>query len=251
MNTVLETIMDHKSIRKFKDIKLTDEQITTIVKAAQMAPSSLFMQDYSIIGVTDQKIKDQLYQLTKGRWVKENGLLLVFCSDLHRITVLASAEQKKKLKLAHKFGPFKKISTINTSLAAQNATLAAESMGFGAVYSGAIAEHEKAVKKILKLPKNVVPLFGLCIGAPDSIPDQKPRLPLEAVYFQNEYIQDEVVQKEMLIQYDETMKNYYASRTDNKRVTTWSEKSLDQINEIPTSKIGFIVFALKRYFNNK
>ena len=159
MNNVIDTIMNHKSIRKFKDIKLTDEQVNTIVKAAQMAPSSLFMQDYTIIGVTDLEIKEQLFQLTKGRWIKENGLLLIFCSNLHRISLIASNEQKKKLKLAHKFGPFKTISTINTSIAAQNATLAAESMGLGVVYSGAIAEHEKSVKKILKLPKKVVPLF--------------------------------------------------------------------------------------------
>lgn len=251
MNKVLETIMNHKSIRNFKDIKLTNEQITTIIKAAQMAPSSLFMQDYAIIGVSDQKIKEQLYQLTKSRWVKDNGLLLIFCSDLHRISILSSDEQKKKLKLALKFGPFKKISTINTSIAAQNATLTAESMGFGAVYSGAIAEHEKAVKNVLKLPKDVVPLFGLCIGVPNSMPEQKPRLPLHAVYFQNEYIQDEKLQKDMLIQYDETMKNYYASRIENKRVTTWSEKYLDPINQIPTSKIRFIIFALKRFFSNK
>ncbi|WP_313894533.1 NADPH-dependent oxidoreductase [Psychrobacillus sp.] len=251
MNKVLETIMNHKSVRKFKDIKLTNEQINVIIKAAQMAPSSLFMQDYAIIGVTDQKIKEQLYQLTKGRWVKENGLLLIFCSDLNRITILANDEQKKKLKLAHKFGPFKEISTINTSIAAQNASLTAESMGFGVVYSGAIAEHKKAVKKILKLPRNVVPLFGLCIGVSDSTPEQKPRLPLHAVYFQNEYIQDEGVQKEILIQYDETMKNYYASRTDNKKVTTWSEKSFEPINHLPTSKIGFIIFALKRFLLTK
>ncbi|MFD4706794.1 NADPH-dependent oxidoreductase [Gottfriedia sp. NPDC058432] len=251
MNKVLETIMNHKTIRKFKDINITDEQITTIIKAAQMAPSSLFLQDYAIIGVSDSKIKEYLYQLTKGRWVKENGLLLIFCSDLHRISVLASDEQKKKLKLAHKFGPFKKISTINTSIAAQNATLAAESMGLGVVYSGAIAEHEKAVKKILKLPKNVVPLFGLCIGVPDSTPEQKPRLPLHAVYFQNEYIQDEEAQKKSLIQYNETMKNYYAARTDNKREINWSQKCLDPINQIPTTKIGFIKFALKRFLSDK
>ena len=249
MNKVVETIMNHKSIRKFKDIKLTDEQVLTIVKAAQMAPSSLFMQDYAIIGVSDLKIKEQLYQLTKSRWVKENGLLLIFCSDLHRITVLASDEQKKKLRLAFKFGPSKRISTINTSIAAQNATLAAESMGLGVVYSGAIAEHEKAVKKILKLPRNVVPLFGLCIGVSETTPEEKPRLPLHAVYFQNEYIQDKEKQKDLLIKYDEIMKSYYASRTDNNRSTTWSQKTLVPINQIPSSKIGFMIFALKRLFS--
>lgn len=57
MNPTLETIMNHRSIRKFTDEKLTEEEIHTIVKAAQMASTSSYVMAFTIIGVTARKRK--------------------------------------------------------------------------------------------------------------------------------------------------------------------------------------------------
>jgi FMN reductase (NADPH) len=44
MNQVIETILQHRSIRKFEDRPLSDEQIRTIVECAQAASTSSFIQ---------------------------------------------------------------------------------------------------------------------------------------------------------------------------------------------------------------
>lgn len=50
MNTTIETILNHRSIRKYTNEPVSDEQIETIIQAAQSASTSSFVQAYSIIG---------------------------------------------------------------------------------------------------------------------------------------------------------------------------------------------------------
>lgn len=57
MNETIETILKHRSVRQFQEKKLTREQIETIVRCAQAASTSSFVQAYTIIGVTDQSKK--------------------------------------------------------------------------------------------------------------------------------------------------------------------------------------------------
>lgn len=53
MNNTIETILNHRSIRSFTDQLLTAEEIDTLVKSAQAASTSSYVQAYSIIGVSD------------------------------------------------------------------------------------------------------------------------------------------------------------------------------------------------------
>ena len=61
---------------------------------------------------------------------------------------------------------------IDVALAAQNATLAAESMGLGACYIGGLRNELEEVSKLLKLPHHVIPLFGLTVGHPAGMTDK-------------------------------------------------------------------------------
>lgn len=73
MNETIETILKHRSVRQFQEKKLTREQIETIVRCAQAASTSSFVQAYTIIGVTDQSKKQQLAQVA----VIKNMLLIM------------------------------------------------------------------------------------------------------------------------------------------------------------------------------
>lgn len=64
MNQTIETMLAHRSIRAFKDEQLTDEQVFTLVKAAQAASTSSYIQAYSIIGVKDQE-KEEASQTSR------------------------------------------------------------------------------------------------------------------------------------------------------------------------------------------
>ncbi len=115
------------------------------------------------------------------------------------------------------------VGTIDAALAAQNAAIAAESLGLGICYLGSLRNDIQAFNDILQLPAHVVPLFGMAIGYPKEIPDIKPRLPLAAIYHENQYIPFEK-QKHFIQEYDLTMKDYYETRNSNNKQETWTEQ---------------------------
>lgn len=224
MNEAITTILNHRSIRDFKDKQLSNEQIKTIVACAQAASTSSFIQAYSIIGIKDKDKKRKLAEIAGNQeYVAENGHLFVFCADLSRHELIGEVEGKDVLPSIESTEKFM-VSLIDAALAAQNAAIAAESMGLGICYIGGIRNNLEAVKELLKTPGRVIPLFGMTIGYPEKINDQKPRLPLEHVYHEEEYEQDKDVYLRQLLDYNQTISRYYEQRTGGKRKDSWSQQ---------------------------
>lgn len=222
MNSTIETLLSHKSVRKFKDKKLTKEQIETLVKSAQSASTSSMIQAYTIIGITDPGKKAELAAIAGNQsYVEENGHFFVFCADLYRHEVIGEkegAEVIASLESTEKF----MVALIDAALAAQNASVAAESMGLGICYIGGIRNDLNAVSDVLELPDRVIPLFGLAVGVPDEDNETKPRLPIQHVYHENTYKSDKETVRKELEEYDEIISKYYEERTNGKRNDTWS-----------------------------
>jgi FMN reductase (NADPH) len=234
-NEVLAAIMSHRSIRKFKNEKLTPSQIETIVRAAQMASSSRFMQAYSIIGLTDPALKRELSEITKTPYIEENGHLFIFCADLKRLTVMGTEQEKQDMRMMLESSVFYQIAVTDTALAAQNAVLAAESLGLGAVILGSVSKDIRRLDQMLALPEYVVPLFGIAVGVPDQQPEINPRLPLEAVYFENRYPSESDL-RERIEAYDHDMRHYYQTRSENNRDAGWSRSHIDLLKlQLPLS----------------
>ncbi|GEN52518.1 oxygen-insensitive NADPH nitroreductase [Halobacillus faecis] len=246
MNETLETILNHRSIRKFKDTPVTDEQLNTILSAAQQASTSSYMMAYTIIGVTDEKKKAQLAEITGQGYVKDNGHLMIFCADLYRHTLHASSEQYEEMLSNLENSEHFLVSAIDAALAAQNAAVAAESMGLGICYIGSIRNQLDKVDEILELPKHVLPLFGMVLGEPAHQPDKKPRLPKEAIYFENEYKRDH---KDELGAFDETIAAYYQSRQTNTRNDSWTDQMLRRFTKPMRMDVTSIV--KKKGFNKQ
>jgi FMN reductase (NADPH) len=224
MNDVIATILNHRSIRHFEDKQLTDEQIKTIVTCAQAAATSSYIQAYSIIGIKDQTTKKKLAELVGNQpYVENNGHFFVFCADLYRHMLIGEKEGKNVLPSIESTEKFM-VALIDAALAAQNAVIAAESMGLGICYIGGIRNNLDEVQKLLKTPERVIPLFGIAIGYPAKITDQKPRLPFEHIYHEEVYSQDTDIYLEQLQSYDELISNYYDKRTKGKRKDRWSEQ---------------------------
>lgn len=231
MNEAITTILNHRSIRNFKDKQLSDEQINTIVSCAQAASTSSFIQAYSIIGIKDKEKKRKLAEIAGSQeYVAENGHLFVFCADLSRHEMIGEMEGKDVLPTIESTEKFM-VSLIDAALAAQNAAIAAESMGLGICYIGGIRNNLEAVKELLKTPDRVIPLFGMTIGYPEKINDQKPRLPLEHVYHEEEYEQDKDVYLRELQDYNQVISRYYEQRTGGKRKDTWSEQMANMLEK--------------------
>ncbi|MFC4735443.1 oxygen-insensitive NADPH nitroreductase [Bacillus daqingensis] len=223
MNETVQLLLNHRSVRKLKDEPLSPDVIRTLVEAAQMASTSSFVQAYSIMGITDRPKKEALAKLAGNQpYVAENGHFFVFCADFHR-HIQAGEMEQTEVKPAVESAEKMIVAVTDAALAAQNCSIAAESMGLGICYIGGLRNNIAEVSNLLQLPNYVIPLFGLAVGVPEADPDRKPRLPVEGVYFENVY-PDAEVHAEQLKAYNDTISAYYKERTGGSRSDRWTEQ---------------------------
>ena len=220
MNPTIDLLNSHRSIRRFTDAPVPADTLTAVITAAQAAASSSFLQGVTIIRVTDPDKRVALREVAGGqRYVEEAPEFLVFCADLSRSMRCCEQHGGEAAKgLTEQFI----IATVDTALYAQNLVVAAESVGLGICYIGALRNDPARVTELLDLPQQVYPVFGLCLGYPDQDPEVKPRLPLSVILKQNSYSTDG--EAEAIAVYDDEMRAYYASRTSNQKAQGWSEQ---------------------------
>ncbi|MNM78399.1 FMN reductase (NADPH) [compost metagenome] len=139
------------------------------------------------------------------------------------------------------------IATVDTALAAQNAAVAAESLGLGIVYIGGIRNRIAEVAELLELPDLVYPVFGMCLGYPDQEPGLRPRLPVSAVLHWDEYDTDKT--EEQVEIYDKTMTEYLRERTGGQKDKPWSELMAEKLTQ--PSRLHMREFLQKRGFELK
>ncbi|GIU09594.1 MULTISPECIES: oxygen-insensitive NADPH nitroreductase [unclassified Shewanella] len=222
MNHTIETMLQHRSIRHFTEQKIEAEKLALILRCANAASSSSFIQCSSIIRVTLPSVRAKLAELAGGQaYVESAAEFLVFCADYKRHQQIYSDAQLG-------FTEQTLIGAVDTGLMGQNAMLAAESMGLGGVYIGGIRNDPEQVTELLALPKHVLPLFGMCLGYPAKIPQPKPRLPLSIVVHQERY---QSLDKAELENYDQHIRAYYGSRSSNNKQTSWSDQIRATLNK--------------------
>ncbi|MGW9127440.1 oxygen-insensitive NADPH nitroreductase [Paenibacillus chitinolyticus] len=226
MNSVIDLLTRHRSIRKFKPDPIPGDQLQAIIASAQMASTSSSVQAYTIIAATDPALKKELARLAGNQaYVEQCGLFLVFCADLNRLR--KATEQSGEV--FHQNTESFLVASMDAALAAQNAAIAAESLGLGICYIGGIRNNPDGVAEALKLPELVYPVFGMCVGVPDQEPSLRPRLPQTAVLHKNGYQSER--SDEGVRQYDETTRKYYEERTGGKQSITWSRSMADKYRQ--------------------
>ncbi|MEQ0580478.1 oxygen-insensitive NADPH nitroreductase [Pantoea dispersa] len=214
MTPTIDLLCSHRSIRAFTEQGIDDAQRSAIIAAAQAASTSSFLQCSSIVRITDRALREQLVQLTGGQpWVSAAAEFWVFCADFNRHQQICPEAQLGRAEQLL-------LGCVDTALMAQNAMVAAESLGLGGVFIGGIRNSIAQVTELLELPKFVLPLFGFCIGHPDASPDVKPRMPQAMLVHENRY---QPLDKAVLAQYDQQITAYYQQRDSNQRSETWSE----------------------------
>ncbi|MRS19275.1 oxygen-insensitive NADPH nitroreductase [Enterobacteriaceae bacterium RIT692] len=214
MTPTIDLLCSHRSIRAFTEQGIDEAQRSAIIAAAQAASTSSFLQCSSIIRITDPAKREQLVQLTGGQpWVSAAAEFWVFCADFNRHQQICPDAQLGRAEQLL-------LGCVDTALMAQNAMVAAESLGLGGVFIGGIRNSIAQVTELLELPKFVLPLFGFCVGHPADAPDVKPRMPQAMLVHENSY---QPVDKKVLAQYDEQITAYYQQRDSNQRSETWSQ----------------------------
>ena len=220
-NETIKHQLNHRAIRAFKDQTLSEEQLTTLYEVARHTATSMFMQQFSILHITDEEKRKQIREITGQKYVGANGDLFIFVIDLYRNKQIRKQMGNDDGRL-HTMDIFFQAFQ-DTMLAVQNVINAAESMGLGIVPLGTVNDDPKAMLKVLDLPELTYPALGLQVGVPDQEPQLKPRLPLDKIYFENEYHD---IDPDSLKEYDQIVNTYYDLRDANRRIDTFT----DQVN---------------------
>jgi nitroreductase len=182
---MLETIFNHRSIRKYKSSPVSDEILDKVLQAGSRASTTGNMQVYSIIITKDEDIRKQLWEAHfKQDMVLQAPVHMTFCADFNRFTKWC-----KQRKAVPGYGNFLSFFTaaIDALLVSQNVALAAEAHGLGICYLGTATYMADRIVEILELPELVVPVTCIVMGYPDEQPGLTDRLPMNSIKHEEKY----------------------------------------------------------------
>ena len=228
-NPVINALLQHRSVRAYDPRPLPEDTLPLLVAAAQSASTSSNLQVWSLVAVQNPEKKAKLAALAGNqKHILDCPLFLVWLADLSRLRSRGELHgvPHESLDYLEMF----LVASVDATLAAQNAAVAAESMGMGIVYIGGIRNQPEQVAEVLELPPNVFAVFGMCVGYPDpqrpaSI---KPRLQQEAVLHMESY-QPEVVHPSVE-SYNEVMSTFYTQQ-GMKTQGAWDLHSLNRVKD--------------------
>jgi len=213
-NEMLENLLDHRSVRSYLPDALEPGTLETLVAAAQSASTTSNMQVWSVVAVTDPDRKARLSALAGNqRHIAVAPLFLVWLADLSRAGRIGARAEAPVEALPYTEAFI--MGVVDAALAAQNAVVAAESLGLGTVYIGGMRNHPTEVAAELRLPPQVVAVFGLCVGRPDPAvkTDVKPRLPQSVVLHHERY--DDSAEAEGVAAYDARLRVFQQGQQMN------------------------------------
>ena len=223
-NKVIDSMMSHRSIRSYTDEPVDEKELDCIIRSVQAAPNWVNLQLVSVIAIKDARRRKLFSHLCGDQpHIAEAPVFLIFCADYNRVNI-ACKEKGQTLDEVMQDIDTVIVGAHETGIALEAATVAAESLGLGTVPIGDVRKNAREVIRELQLPEYVFPMLGLCIGHPANDPGLKPRLPKEAVYFEEKYNPD---LKDKLNAYDKTYAEYLLKRPWNNRVGNWSDLAAD------------------------
>lgn len=221
MKTVKEALLDRVSIRRYEREAIPQESMDFIYEAIRNTPTSYNGQQFSVIDIDDQELKEQFYELTNQKQLKTCNRLLIFCSDYNKISLLAEEKGLQMPPITNTMDGVT-LGIIDASLAMMSAVAAAEACGLGCNCVGYLRTVDPArVAEMLQLPKGVFVVCGLAIGIPREHPDHKPKQPASLVFHRNSYRQDSGAMLDELRAYDEEVTRYNQTRSGGTSDNDW------------------------------
>ncbi len=181
--SIEETLLKRRSIRSYSSKAMTLEEVSQLLWAAQgvtnskgyrTAPSAMAafpLETYLVVGdvenldegvyhyepdghkltkVHDGDYRPQLTTSSVGRYFIEGGAIYILLTAIYSVVTLRAGSEGAKyvhMEVGH---------------AAQNVYLQAVSLGLGTVVNGGISAD--SIRKILKLPGDVEPLYFMPVG---------------------------------------------------------------------------------------
>ncbi len=196
-----EAIRKRKSVRRFKDKAVTEEDVEAMVEAARLAPSGGNKQNWLFGVVRDEDRIARIAEAAGGQtWISSAPLVFALCTELEKdlkglkegdfeLEVDKERYGPDLIEYLKKFPEQRKVSMLfencNPLLPGEHIFLTAVSRGLGACWIGHL--NIEKVSEILSLPEGVVCLFLMPVGYPAEEPEQRDRKDKEELVFYEEY----------------------------------------------------------------
>ncbi len=186
MNVITNILKEHRSIRSFNEVVITDEQIDEILSCGIRGATAGNMMLYSVIKVKDKKKLEWLSEKCDNqKFIATAQFALIFLADAYKFYRFFE-ERKVENYEEPSIADFM-LANQDGMICAQNCVIAAESMGIGTCYIGDIMENYEDIKEGLNLPKNVMPFTMVVFGNYDNQPPLRDRFDREFVVFDEVY----------------------------------------------------------------
>lgn len=214
MNEIIRSLYDRKSVRVFENRPISAECKKEILMSAMEAPTAGNQQLYTILDITDQKLKDKLAVSCDNQpFIAKAPLILIFCADVLKWfdVFKEGGSDPRKPGCGDLF-----LAVNDALIAAQNAVVAAESMGIGSCYIGDIMEQCELHREMLHLPSYVFPAAMLVFGYPTD--QQKNRKKPERCRLED-MVQENVYQRRD----GQQLRKMFDKETKNRSFEEWSQ----------------------------
>ena len=152
---LIDKILSRRSIRRFTEEQVSENQIKTLLEVAMAAPSAHNRKPWHFVVVTERETLDHLAKSHKyGKMLNEAPLCISVCGDQ---------------------SVSKSFWVQDCSASTENLLLAATALGLGAVWCGVYPHQELivAISNILGIEAPIVPLNLIAIGHPAE--EKEPR----------------------------------------------------------------------------
>lgn len=227
MKSVKESLLERTSIRRYEREAIPAETMEFIRQAVRNTPTSYNGQQFSVIEIDDQPLKEELYAITNQKQLKTCNRLLIFVSDYNKISLLADKKGVRMPAFTDTMDGVT-IGIIDASLAMMSAVVAAEACGLGCNCIGYLRTADpKRIAELLHLPKGVFVVCGLALGIPREHPDLKPKQPESLTFHHNAYRDDTEHMVAELEDYDKTVSEYNRTRSGGTTTNDWCQHIVD------------------------
>jgi nitroreductase len=152
---LIDTIFSRRSIRRYTEQPVSEEEIKTLLEAAMAAPSASNRKPWHFVVVSERETLNRLAEAHKyAKMLNEAPLCISVCGD-------QSVSERFWVQ--------------DCSAATENLLLAVAALGLGAVWCGVHPSQErvKDISEILGIEAPVVPLNIIAIGHPAE--EKEPR----------------------------------------------------------------------------
>lgn len=164
---ILEALKTRRSVRKYNSRKISDIDITELIKCAMYSPSALDRQPWHFVVINKEELFNEIFKVTShADMIKEASHAIIICGD-------KTLEGNQGLLIE------------DISAATENLLIAAHSFGIGSVWVGIypFEDIEKEIIKLFKIPESIIPVSLVVLGYPAENPAQPERYKEDRVHY--------------------------------------------------------------------